>query len=847
MSDDPEEVKNQDQPEPVAQEPTEQPLTPSGATPGEAINENDPITDFRQSLVKEEEVVKAVTRPLEKKPGIIRRMTDRLSRWSGTLDGKYLLNPKDANPASEGGETIKSGISPQTGSTGMLDDQEIDAQLAAFWPANPAPVIPTAPVETGTDPTLEPSRFDQELTRPIASISRPELPAGLDGVAEVGHSEVDRFGSGQVGLPAPIEETAPPGLDRDTVTEPGTHPNQTPGPAVENENLLEGLEINPPAGVQAALAQVEVKPQLPAPAPEATQPKRGSVIRRLVTGFLMPIAIKKEVPPTENMPDEQIAERLKAVPAEGASEAAALTSGTSASGTPASGEDSANAIDLNPEPAEPGAGGLMPYTGPTLQPVTDEDRALWGGYVNADQAQTAGLISAPPVVVNAPESMGSPDLGDLRGEIAYDEDLLTPTPEPEVETPTEKSDIWDRLFVEQERGEKEAKKAQESPDQGSTEGADTSPWGAVYQEIPNLETQSPGAGDRALAIDSSSGSETLSSLEKARESEKLSWSESEVFDYSAPKDSSTPEHVSPFAYREYTEFDEPQQEVSKKEVEIPNWAKQPPDPAWSAETQAKATDGYGSWYEEDTENDSGLLGLPEPSQEATEELKESTKLYDSIFEEQKQQEMRSELLGEMAEETVPTTGPMPDFSAEPEEKPKPWWARLSGYQMVLIVLAVIILVGVTGLVFIYFTPRPTSSAAVAVVPTVVQPDISSAPNGPYPQGIELTGGWIFSLARSTTFQGKWVPQGGEWLVGTQVRRVVALPWSRQTEAVVRSLQPGDELRVYFNNKQTILYKVTLVEQVGVDDVSVFSDTKPSLAVILYQANSTQRWVVIAAQ
>ncbi|HEX7433547.1 MAG TPA: hypothetical protein VF326_07795 [Anaerolineaceae bacterium] len=62
--------------------------------------------------------------------------------------------------------------------------------------------------------------------------------------------------------------------------------------------------------------------------------------------------------------------------------------------------------------------------------------------------------------------------------------------------------------------------------------------------------------------------------------------------------------------------------------------------------------------------------------------------------------------------------------------------------------------------------------------------------------------------------------------------------------MVRSFQVGDEIRLYFSNKQTILYKVTEVKQVTVDDVSVISDTHSSLAIILYQTTSTQRWVVI---
>ena len=91
----------------------------------------------------------------------------------------------------------------------------------------------------------------------------------------------------------------------------------------------------------------------------------------------------------------------------------------------------------------------------------------------------------------------------------------------------------------------------------------------------------------------------------------------------------------------------------------------------------------------------------------------------------------------------------------------------------------------------------------------------------------------------------WRPAQSEWLEGTELRRVVALPWNRQTEAVVRSFQAGDEIELELSNSDTIKYTVERIGQVSVEDTSIYSDVTPSLIVILYtdEKEMRERWVV----
>ena len=58
----------------------------------------------------------------------------------------------------------------------------------------------------------------------------------------------------------------------------------------------------------------------------------------------------------------------------------------------------------------------------------------------------------------------------------------------------------------------------------------------------------------------------------------------------------------------------------------------------------------------------------------------------------------------------------------------------------------------------------------------------------YPKQLNLPGGWGFNLGQGRVAEGKWSPRGAEWLIGTEISRWVALPWSLQLEAVLENLE-----------------------------------------------------------
>jgi len=160
------------------------------------------------------------------------------------------------------------------------------------------------------------------------------------------------------------------------------------------------------------------------------------------------------------------------------------------------------------------------------------------------------------------------------------------------------------------------------------------------------------------------------------------------------------------------------------------------------------------------------------------------------------------------------------------------WSRknlgwLIGLGMVLV--AVIIL--------LQLAPWEKSSAAL--------PNTPVPSNLPYPVGLELTGGWFFDVNRSTIIENQWQPKGAEWLDNSQLRRVVALPWNKQTDAVIQTLEHGDQINLVFSNNDLMPFAVQSVERLDRGDTSLFTAKEPGLVIFLYGEESDQRWVVLA--
>lgn len=118
----------------------------------------------------------------------------------------------------------------------------------------------------------------------------------------------------------------------------------------------------------------------------------------------------------------------------------------------------------------------------------------------------------------------------------------------------------------------------------------------------------------------------------------------------------------------------------------------------------------------------------------------------------------------------------------------------------------------------------------------------------HPTRLSLPGGWSFNLGQGrVNAEGTWAPQRAEWLVGTEISRWVALPWSLQLEAVLRTLKSGDEIVLTMSNFDELTFYVYSIQEMPMAELLASDATTPSLLIVLYndeEADGTF-WVVTA--
>jgi hypothetical protein len=123
--------------------------------------------------------------------------------------------------------------------------------------------------------------------------------------------------------------------------------------------------------------------------------------------------------------------------------------------------------------------------------------------------------------------------------------------------------------------------------------------------------------------------------------------------------------------------------------------------------------------------------------------------------------------------------------------------------------------------------------------------VQEVSNLPYPVAVSLPGGWSFDLGRGTLQAGKWEPNGAEWLEGTEVCRWVSLPWSRQLEAVLRTLNQNDPIDLTMSNNDKLTYGVYSVYEMTLEEIQTLDSNSPCLLLILTGSDSEKRWVLTA--
>ena len=160
-------------------------------------------------------------------------------------------------------------------------------------------------------------------------------------------------------------------------------------------------------------------------------------------------------------------------------------------------------------------------------------------------------------------------------------------------------------------------------------------------------------------------------------------------------------------------------------------------------------------------------------------------------------------------------------------------------------LAVLFIVDV-GFVALLAAILVLSNMTVVVAQPTAPPAPTAYINAPFPTQVILPGGWTFNLTPVTLREGMWANQGAEWLQGSEITKWVALPWSKQLEAVVVTFGPEEQIELIMSNLDRLKYKVESVQEVPVDKVRELNRNTPSLLLILANKDSDTRLVVIGS-
>ena len=113
-----------------------------------------------------------------------------------------------------------------------------------------------------------------------------------------------------------------------------------------------------------------------------------------------------------------------------------------------------------------------------------------------------------------------------------------------------------------------------------------------------------------------------------------------------------------------------------------------------------------------------------------------------------------------------------------------------------------------------------------------------------PASLEIAG-YSYILATGTVQNGIWEPAGAEWLDGTTLRRVIAIPYEREVANSLSALRSGTVLQLRLRSGEIVKYRVTEIERQQRQQIEVLAAREPSLVVLLAGEPGPERWAIIA--
>lgn len=134
--------------------------------------------------------------------------------------------------------------------------------------------------------------------------------------------------------------------------------------------------------------------------------------------------------------------------------------------------------------------------------------------------------------------------------------------------------------------------------------------------------------------------------------------------------------------------------------------------------------------------------------------------------------------------------------------------------------------------------RPTATSYALVLDPA---DVAQGVNDPV--SVEF-GGIAFALRQSRLVEGEWLPAVAEWLSGTELRRVVTVPYSYEVGQVVAGMRYYDPIKLRLNSGEVVTYRLVDILRVKRHQIEVLTDPSPSLTIVLHSQRANERYVLV---
>lgn len=159
------------------------------------------------------------------------------------------------------------------------------------------------------------------------------------------------------------------------------------------------------------------------------------------------------------------------------------------------------------------------------------------------------------------------------------------------------------------------------------------------------------------------------------------------------------------------------------------------------------------------------------------------------------------------------------------------------------IIILLILLASFGYVLV-FASKNLSKLAPIAVPTFTPVPTYSIPT---PFSVEFPGGWIFLLGTSEKAFPDWKPSQAEWFKDTTICKLIAIPWTKQIDAVYKTLEPGEKFILTMSNKDEAVYQIETLETSLVESImKKLNRNSPCMVIFLFRENTLTAQVIISS-